>query len=157
LAIGVLALCAGIFALVTADDDTASPLDTARDSALIAAHRHITTMNTMDYRRVDDGLAAWEEATTGLLHDQTVAISEAEREGLADAKKITAGKVVDAAVLDVTEDTASVIAAVEITVQDDLDKGSEPSLKRNRFAADLVRVDGEWKLENLQQVAVKLS
>src|SRR3546814_19941235 len=87
-------------------------------------------MNTMDYRRVDDGLAAWEEATTGLLHDQTVAISEAEREGLADAKKITAGKVVDAAVLDVPEDNASVLAAVESTVQADLDTGTEPRLKR---------------------------
>src|SRR3546814_7790797 len=57
LAIGVLALGAGIFALVTAADDTASPLDTALRSALIAAHRHTTTLNTRDSRRVAAGLA----------------------------------------------------------------------------------------------------
>src|SRR3546814_12559888 len=78
LAIGVLALCAGIFALVTADDDPASPLDTARDSALIAAPRHIPTMNTMDYRRAADGRAAWEEAPHGLLPAQPVAIAAAK-------------------------------------------------------------------------------
>src|SRR3546814_1269291 len=33
LAIGVLALCAGIFALVTADDDTASPLRSAEHTS----------------------------------------------------------------------------------------------------------------------------
>lgn len=67
------------------------------------------------------------------------------------------GRVVNAAVTDLDDDTATVIAAVEVTVRDGKDADAEPTVKRNRFSADLVRAGGTWKLESLQQVAVDLS
>ena len=48
---------------------------------------------------------------------------------------------------------------VEITVQDG-SKGADdakPTVKRNRFAADLVKVGDDWLLESLEQVAVNIS
>ncbi len=42
-----------------------------------------------------------------------------------------------------------------MTVSED-DPNVEPTVKRNRFSADLVLVNGHWKIENLQQVAVGL-
>jgi Mce-associated membrane protein len=42
-------------------------------------------------------------------------------------------------------------------VRDGDDTSGPPTVKRNRFTADLVRTGGTWKLESLQQVAVNLS
>ena len=64
---------------------------------------------------------------------------------------------VDAAIVDLTDDTATVIAAVETTVADGADAGAEPTVKRDRFTADLVKVGDDWLLEALVQVAVNLS
>ncbi|MEX0426185.1 hypothetical protein AB3X52_01040 [Nocardioides sp. DS6] len=128
-----------------------------RDAVLIAATRHIETLNTLDYRHVDDGLAAWRAVTTGTLRDQLSGVDASERKLLGQQKTITKGRVVDAAVYSLDDDTATVIAAVEVTVTDASKPGKEPTVKRNRFSADLVRVHGRWLLDNLQQVAVNLS
>jgi Mce-associated membrane protein len=34
---------------------------------------------------------------------------------------------------------------------------AEPTVKRNRFAGDLVKVGDDWLLESLEQVAVNMS
>ncbi len=152
-----LVMLSGLFAWwQAAGDDDIARAET-RDAVLITARQHIETLNSLDYRSVDEGLDAWLDATTGTLHDQLEAVGADERQLLADQKKISTGKVVDAAVLDLDDDSATVIASVEITVDDDADSAQEPTVKRNRFSADLVDVDGTWKLENLQQVAVNLS
>jgi Mce-associated membrane protein len=54
-------------------------------------------------------------------------------------------------------DSATVVASVEVTVQDDTKADATPTVKRNRFSADLVDVHGKWLVENLQQVAVDIS
>ncbi len=142
----------------TADDLEPSA---TRDAALVAAKRGIATMNTLDYRTLEEGLASWKAVTTGVLHDQLGQVTDEERQLLADQRKISTGRVVDAAVLDLGTDpgheTATVIAAVEVEVRDGGSSTAEPTVKRNRFSADLVRVGGVWKLESLQQVPVSLS
>lgn len=140
-----------------ADHDPDRRAADVRDTVLIEARHDIETMNTLDYRSVDDGVKAWSQVTTGTLRDQLAGVSAEDRKLLADQKKISTGRVVDAAVVDVDGSSATVIAAVEVTVQDGANPGSEPTVKRNRFSADLVRVGTTWKLESLQQVAVSLS
>lgn len=147
----------GLFAWRSAATDDAVALAKTRDTVLIAATQHIATLNSLDYRDVDAGLKGWSAVTTGTLHDQLAQVDQENRELLADQKKISVGKVIDAALTSLDDRTATVIAAVEITVTDDAKAGSEPTVKRNRFSADLVKVKGTWKLENLQQVAVNLS
>lgn len=137
------------------DDDLA--LGRTRDAVLIAATSHIADLNTLDYRHVDAGLARWQAVTTGTFHDQVGQVSTDERKLLADQKKISTGKVTDAAVLSLDNDTATVVAAVEVTVKDGLHADDAATVKRNRFSAHLVLVHGSWLVENLQQVAVNLS
>ncbi len=137
------------------DDQLAAAQD--RDSALIAATEGVETINSLDYRDADADLAAWADVTTGQFQDGIVAIDDSQRQLLVDEQKIATAEVVDAAVLNIEGDEATVVAAVEITVVDDAVPDSEPTLKRNRFSAQMKLVEGEWKIENLQQVAVSLS
>ncbi|WP_293780714.1 hypothetical protein [uncultured Aeromicrobium sp.] len=156
LAAAVVVAVSGLVAAWTAlTDDTIEQAET-RDAVLVEARQHIETMNTLDYREIDEGLAAWSDATTGTLRDQLAAVPQEQQDMLAEQHAISEGKVVDAAVTDFDDSSATVIAAVEVTVIDDADPDAEPTVKRNRFSAELLRVDGEWKLEDLQQVAVNL-
>lgn len=126
-----------------------------RDTVLVQATQGIEIMNTLDYRDVAGGIEQWQEVTTGTLRDQLTAVDEAEQQLLADQEKISTGDVVDAAVLELEDDRASVIASVEITVAD-ADPDVEATVKRNRFAADLILTEGRWLIEDLRQVAVSL-
>ncbi|KRF19031.1 hypothetical protein ASG90_03890 [Nocardioides sp. Soil797] len=158
LVVATIVLASGLFAWWNASrDEEPTGLGDSRDAALIAARSEIETMNSLDYRNVDEGINAWGAVSTGVLHDQVAAITPAKKKLLAEQKKISVGKVVDAAVVDVTATTATVIASLEVTIQDDAVPDSEPTVKRNRFTADLSKVDGQWLLENVQQVAVTMS
>lgn len=162
LGILLLAVIALAFAVVTwsraagHDDDAVARAD-LRDAVLITARSHIETMNTLDYRDIPGGLTAWEKVSTGTLKDQIAATTDDTRQLMADQQKVSSGKVVDAAVVDLTDDTATVIASVEVSVLEGSDLGAEPTVKRNRFAADLVKVGDDWLLEALDQVAVNIS
>ena len=160
-------ICAGgialsmVFMLVAgfgwwrAATDESIDLAQTRDKVLVTAYDRIEVLNTLDYRDVDAGLKSWLDATTGTLNDQLAQVGKEDRQLLRDQEKVTTAKVVDAALIDLDDGagTATAIASLEITV-----KGTtgEPSVKRNRFSANLVRVDGDWLLENLQQVAVNI-
>ncbi len=137
------------------DDQLAAAQD--RDSALIAATDGVETINSLDYRDPDADLAAWEDVTTGQFQDGIAGITDSQRQLLVDEQKIATAEVVDAAVLSIDGDEATVVAAVEITVVDDAVPGREPTLKRNRFSAQMKLVEGEWKISDLKQVAVSLS
>lgn len=127
-----------------------------RDSAVIEGTAAVETMNSMDHRDVAAGFKAWQAVSTGVLHDQLASVGEDEKQLVAEQGKITTGHVVQAALTELTKRTATLIAAVEVTVRTD-DAATQPTVKRNRFAADLVLVGGQWKIENLQQVAVSTS
>lgn len=128
-----------------------------RDAVLVAARTHVATLTTMDSGDVAGGLEAWGAATTGMLHDQMTGIDEGSREMLDALGTTSVGRVVDAGVLELDGATATVLVTVEVTVTETgNDAAAEPTVKRNRFAADLREVDGAWLLENLQQVAVSL-
>ena len=162
LPLGVLVLAAavtvaGLVAWWRAAHDDSLQLAETRDAVLAAASKQIATMNSLDYRKVDEGVAAWAEVTTGTLHDQLTELSDEDRKLVADQQKISVGKVVDAAVTAVDPAKASVVASVEVTVRDGADAAAEPTVKRNRFSADLVLVRGRWLLERLEQVAVNVS
>lgn len=152
-----LVMCSGLFVWWQSANDDAIGQAQTRDAVLVATSAHIQTMNSLDYRKVDAGLKAWSRVTTGTLHDQLSGISVDDRKLLAEQKKISTGKVIDSAVVSLDGDSATVLASVEITVKDDAHPDAKPTLKRNRFSADLVKVGSDWKLESLQQVAVNLS
>ena len=160
LAVSVVAVVLTYLSWRGADDDPDLARAELRDRAVIEGTAAVETMTSMDHRDVEAGIKAWQAVSTGVLHDQLLTVGEDEQEMLAGQGKIATGRVVQAAVTELTDRTATLIAAVEVTVRDDEsgdgDEGEEPAIKRNRFSADLVLVNGRWKIENLQQVAVNL-
>jgi|GEM_PF-3351285 len=156
LAVALLLAVVGGRAWWFAEHDPDLDRAASRDAALIAARTHVATLTTLDGTDVDAGLEAWQAATTGLLHDQVSEVDDTNRALLADIGSTSTGRVLDAAVLELDGSTASVMVSVEVTVADLSTPTAEPTIKRNRFAADVRLVDGEWLLEDLQQVAVTL-
>ncbi len=155
LAAAVVAVVAAYLFWRSADGDPDLERAALRDQALIDGTRAVETMTSMDHRDVEAGIKAWQSVSTGVLRDQLMAVTGEEQEMLADQGKIASGQVVKAALTDLNDRTATLIVAVEVTVRAD-EAEKEPAVKRNRFSADLVLVDGEWKIENLTQVAVSL-
>jgi Mce-associated membrane protein len=153
LAVSVVALVLAFLSWRDADGDPDRDRAALRDQALIEGTAAVETMTTMDHRDVPGGIKAWQAVSTGVLHDQLLSVGEDEEKMLAEEGKVASGRVVKAALTDLTDDSATLITAVEVTVRDG-ESDEEPAVKRNRFSADLVLVDGEWKIENLQQVPV---
>jgi len=155
--VGAVVLVAGSFFWWDAERDPQLAAAAERDQVLIEATTAIETLNTLDYRDVPAGLAAWTDVTTGTMRDGIAAIDEAMQQSLAGEQKISTGQVLEAAVLRLEGDAATVVVAVEIGITDDAVPDSPETTKRNRFSADLVLTDGRWLVEDLQQVAVSLS
>jgi Mce-associated membrane protein len=152
-AVAIVAVVLAFFSWRSADNDPDRARADLRDTAVIQGTEAVETMNSIDYRDVASGVEAWQDVSTGVLHDQLVAMTPEDQQLLADQKKIATGRVVQAALSDLTDRTATLLVAVEVTVRGE-DVTVQPTVKRNRFAADLVLVKGTWKLENLAQVAV---
>ncbi len=136
-----------------ASNDESLALAKTRDQVLIAAHANIETLQTLDYREVEDGLDAWLSVTTGELHEELAKVDKKDKAAIEAQAMITKGRVIDAAVLDLSAGgkDATVIAAVETTLEPA--KG-EITLKRHRFTANLSKVDGDWLLTALDPVPV---
>src|SRR5699024_12368083 len=80
-----------------------------RDTVLMQAQNRIETMNTLDYRKADEGIKAWAGATTGTLHDSLKEVDEEDRKLIKEQKKISTGEVRDAADPDRSEEAETVL------------------------------------------------
>ena len=122
-----------------------------RDEVDRVARAAIVTMNTLDYRKLDEGLSNWADTTTGPLHDEIANLTADKKKQLTDAKPITSAKITSSAVkeLDDRGGKATVIAAIEKTVQTG-DAKPQPSYQR--IQATLTRTADGWKLETLGPV-----
>ncbi|CAM4167433.1 nuclear transport factor 2 family protein [Kibdelosporangium persicum] len=125
-----------------------------REEVLRVGEQGIAHLTTLDHQRIDEGLDRWLESSTGSLRDSLLQGRDDSRKRLEEGRSTTVGKVVDAAVTEVDQENAQVIAAVEITVTP---AGGEPVVKRNRFEAGLSRTDSGWKLSSLRAVEVGTS
>ncbi|GLY88712.1 hypothetical protein [Actinoallomurus iriomotensis] len=151
----VAAVCAGYFGWswygAAHDDSLAYSRD--RDAVLRAAEQGVQNMNTLDYRKVEQGLASWEASTTGDLHQQLVQGSAQFSQQVRAAKTVTTAKILDAAVteLDDRAGKAGAIVAVQITVTPPT---GTPATKQSRMRAQLTRTSSGWKLSALGQAPV---
>jgi Mce-associated membrane protein len=155
LAVSVVAVVVAFLSWRDADNDPDRARAALRDTAVVEGTAAVETMTSMDGRDVEAGIKAWQGVSTGVLHDQLLSVGADEQKMLADQGKIASGRVVQAALTELTDRSATLIAAVEVTVKS-ADGSEDPAVKRNRFSADLVLVNGQWKIENLQQVAVNI-
>jgi Mce-associated membrane protein len=124
-----------------------------RDQVLQAGEQAAQNLNTLDYRRVAQGLALWEQSSTGALHDEIVAGRAQFTHDIQQTKTITTARILDGALtsLNTRGGTASFIVAVQITVSPA--KGTAVT-KQSRLAGRLARTPQGWKLSALGQVPV---
>ena len=122
-----------------------------RDALLRDAQQATLTLNTLDYRRVQDGLTLWEQAATGSLLTQLRANRDSYAHAITDSSTVSNANVVDAAVaaLDERAGTAQVLVGLDVTSQ--VDKG-DPGCVHRRVHLDMVRIGPSWKVGNLTPV-----
>jgi Mce-associated membrane protein len=133
-----------------ANDDSLA-YSQVRDEVNRVGQAAVVTMNTLDYRKVDEGLKDWETATTGALHDEVLQGKASSRDAIVAAESVTKATVLSSAVseLDDRAGQASVLVALKVNVTV---KGEEPKDKFMRLAAKLQRTEDGWKLYEIGQV-----
>lgn len=136
-----------------AESDGSIALAVERDQALQDGRQAIINFNTLDHQKVQKGLDRWEKSSTGALHEQVKRGRKANAKRIKKAKTSTTAKVLDAALteLNTRAGKARMIAVVKVTVQQ---KDKQSTTKRNRYKAELTRVDQTWKLSSLGAVGV---
>jgi Mce-associated membrane protein len=132
-----------------ANDDSISFSQT-RDEVNRVAQASVVTMNTLDYRKVDQGLKDWETATTGALHDEVVKGKKSSRDAIVQAQSVTKATVLSSAVseLDDRAGQASILVALKVNVTV---KGEQPADKFMFLTGTMQRTDAGWKLSELGQ------
>lgn len=133
-----------------ANDDSLS-YSRVRDEVNRVGQAAVVTMNTLDYRKVDQGLKDWETATTGALHNEIVQGKKASKDAIVQAQSVTRATVLSSAVseLDDRAGQASVLVALKVNVTV---KGQEPTDKYMRLSGKLQRTQDGWKLYEIGQV-----
>jgi Mce-associated membrane protein len=124
-----------------------------RDNVLRDGEQAVLNFNSLDYRRLNQGLTLWAQSSTGALHHQVVAGRTTFEQQVSQARTITTAKILDAALtsLNVQAGTAHIIVAMQITV---VPATGNPVTKQSRLAAVLKRTPAGWKLSALGQVPV---
>jgi len=124
-----------------------------RDQVLQAGEQAVQNFNTLDYRKVAQGLSLWEQSSTGPLHDQIMAGRAQFIRQIQQTKTVTTARILDGALtsLNARAGTASIIVAVQITVTP---ASGSPATKQSRLAGRLTRTPAGWKLSALGQVPV---
>jgi Mce-associated membrane protein len=140
----------GVSWFSSANDDSLA-FSRTRDEVNRVGQAAIVTMNTLDYRTVDQGLKDWEAATTGTLHDEVVKGKKSSRDAITQAQSVTKASVLSSAVseLDDRAGQASILVALKVNVTV---KGQQPTDKFMRLAGKLQRTEDGWKLYEIGQV-----
>jgi Mce-associated membrane protein len=155
----VLAVAAVIFAAesgwswYSAAQAGTPALAQTRDQVLQTAEQEVQNFSTLDYRHVSAGLALWEQSSAGALRAQVIAGRSQFEQQVEQAKTVTTARILDAALvtLNVPAGTASVIAAVQLTV---IPAKGAPVSKQTRLEGQLTRTASGWKLTALGQAPV---
>ncbi|MFC7217715.1 hypothetical protein ACFQLX_05940 [Streptomyces polyrhachis] len=151
-----LALAAAVWtggSWYAAAQDSDAGFTRSRDDAVAAARHGVRTLNTLDHRRVDEGLAAWEAATTGELKKQLTGGKEQFKKQVATARTTTAAKVLSVALTELNEREGRAKAMVSVRITVTAAKGA-PQSKQSRMLGELTRTPQGWKLSELAQAPV---
>lgn len=152
--VAVLALAAaGWFGMswYWAAHDKSLALGMDRDAVLRDAQRATLNLDTLDYRRVQDGLTLWEQSAAGSLLTQLRANRDTYARAITDSTTISTARVLDAAVasLDERAGTAQVLVGVDVTSQSEQ---GDPSCAHRRVRLEMIRAGEAWKVGELAPV-----
>ncbi|MDQ2789672.1 MAG: hypothetical protein DLM60_18580 [Pseudonocardiales bacterium] len=156
-AVGVLAVAAfvaaGWFGLswYRASHDDSVALGMARDAVLKDAQQATINLNTLDYRRVQDGLTLWDQSATGALLDEVRSNRDTYAQALTDSKTTTTARTLDGAVAELDEHSGTARALVGVDVTSQREQGN-PSCVRRRMQLEMRRDGSVWKVDRLAPV-----
>jgi Mce-associated membrane protein len=154
----VAAVAAGYFgwSWYAAAHDGSLRFSKERDAVLRAGEQGVQNLNTLDYRKVDEGFSLWEDSSTGDLHQQLLQGRDQFEAQVRQARTVTTAKILDGAIveLDARAGKARMIVAVQITVAP---ASGAPATKQSRMQAQLARTPSGWKLNALGQAPVGAS
>jgi Mce-associated membrane protein len=146
-------LAAGWFGLswYRAAHDESLALGMARDTVLQDAQQATVNLNTLDYRRVQDGLTLWEQSATGSLLDEVRANRDTYARAITDSQTTTTARTLDGAVaeLDGRAGTARVLIGVDVTFHR---AQGDASCVRRRMQLEMRRGGTVWKVDKLAPV-----
>ncbi|MFI9628484.1 hypothetical protein [Streptomyces sp. NPDC052042] len=133
--------------------DGAAAFARTRDDALAAGEQAVQNMNTLDHRKLEQGLDGWEDSTTGDLHSQLVDGRSGFEKQIRAARTVSTAKVLSGALTELDERAgkASVMVALRITVTA---PKTPPAVKESRMLGELTRTPEGWKLSALGQAPV---
>ena len=122
-----------------------------RDEVLREGQQAVQNFNTLDYRRLDQGLNLWESSSTGTLHREIASGRAQFEQQIRKARTVTTATVLDAALtsLDPHARTATILVALQITVKP---QAGSPTVKQSRLEGTLQQTSSGWKLSALGQV-----
>ncbi|MGH3720569.1 MAG: hypothetical protein ACRDRI_17320 [Pseudonocardiaceae bacterium] len=131
--------------------DKSLALGMDRDAVVRDAQRATLTLNTLDYRRVQDGLTLWEQSATGSLLTQLRANRSTYARAITDSTTSSIANVLDSAVasLDERSGTAQVLVGVDVTSQSEQ---GDPSCTHRRVRLEMIRAGAVWKVGMLAPV-----
>ncbi|HKR51157.1 MAG TPA: hypothetical protein VJT72_16540 [Pseudonocardiaceae bacterium] len=123
----------------------------ARDAVLQDAQQAMVNLNTIDYRRVQDGLTLWEQSAAGSLLGDVRTNRDNYARAITDSKTTTTARILDGAVAALDEDpgTAQVLVGVAVTSQ--FEDGAANCVRR-RIQLDMRRDGDAWKVDKLVPV-----
>ncbi|GLZ39980.1 hypothetical protein [Actinokineospora sp. NBRC 105648] len=155
--LSALALVAAGFAVwfavawVTAGNDDDLDIARMRDEVARVGSAAIVTLNTLDYRQVDQDLDRWVSTSTGQLRDEVTSRRASSKSTIEQAKTVTTATVLKIAVTSLAdrEGKAEVIAAVRVEVTPE---GKAATPKYLRIQATLDRTADGWKLSGIGYV-----
>lgn len=129
-------------------------LATTRDNVLQLAQQAAVNLNTLDHRRVEEGLDLWEQSSTGKVLEEFRTNRETYAKTIRDAKTVTEAKVLDGAVaeLDMRAGTARVLVAVDVLVKPEQ---GEPSVNQQRLQLQMDRTEQGWKVSAIGPIGAE--
>jgi Mce-associated membrane protein len=166
--IGLLAIavvCAGAFGWRWSDSSAHASGAPAKSSAVSSqlvqqvleqGERDVQNFNTLSHTSLAQGLANWQNASTGTLRSETTSGWSSFAKQVSKLKTTSTATILDAALtsLDSQKGSAGIIVALQVTVTPA--KGSAAT-KRSRLEGTLTRTSSGWKLSSLAEVPVGTS
>ncbi|MGH3838035.1 MAG: hypothetical protein ACRDSF_20400 [Pseudonocardiaceae bacterium] len=126
-------------------------LGMARDAVLQDAQQATINLNTLDYRRVQDGLMLWEQSATGLLLDEVRANRDTYAGVITESKTTTTARTLDGAVAELHEHAGTARVLVGVDVTSHREQG-DASCVRRRIQLEMRRDGNVWKVDKLAPV-----
>lgn len=134
------------------DREDAAVAQARYGAVLSAARDEVEAFINIDYRDAQASIDAVAAGATGEFAEQYDSSTEGVIQLLEQNQSVMDGEVLSAGVVDLDNDSATVLASTKGTVANKA-SGGEPVARYFRLKLDLQYVDGEWRTSNLEFVS----